>query len=74
MTTKTQDGTTRLPTRIGGSNKLISLADTAARLDVPTSTLYKRWREWGLQAYRIGRALKFRERDIEAWLDRQLVA
>jgi excisionase family DNA binding protein len=74
MSTKTQDATKRLPTRIGGSNKLISLADTAERLDVPVSTLYKRWREWGLKAYRVGRALKFRERDIEAWLDQQLVA
>jgi hypothetical protein len=72
MTTKTQDGTKRLPTRIGGSNRLISLIDTAELLDVPTSTLYKK-RLWGLQAYRIGRALKFRERDIEAWLDRQAV-
>jgi excisionase family DNA binding protein len=69
-----QDSTSRLPTRIGGSNKLISLADTAERLDVPVSTLYKRWREWGLKVYRVGRALKFRERDIEAWLDQQLVA
>jgi len=73
MTTTTQDGTKRLPTRIGGSNKLISLADTAELLDVPTSTLYKRWQEWGLQAYRVGRSLKFRERDVEAWIDRQLV-
>jgi excisionase family DNA binding protein len=69
-----QDSTSRLPKRLGGSNKLISLSDTAERLDVPTSTLYKNWRAWGLKAYRIGRALKFRERDIEAWLDRQLVA
>jgi excisionase family DNA binding protein len=69
-----QDSTSRLPKRIGGSNKLISLKDTAAMLDVPTSTLYKQWQNWGLKAYRVGRALKFRERDIDAWLDRQLVA
>jgi excisionase family DNA binding protein len=74
MADKTQDGTTRLPTRIGGSNKLISLQETAERLDVPTSTLYKRWREWGLTAYRVGRSLKFRERDIDVWIDRQRVA
>jgi excisionase family DNA binding protein len=47
--------------------------ETAARLDVPVSTLYKHWREWQLTAYRVGRALKFRERDIEAWLERQRV-
>jgi hypothetical protein len=31
---------------------------------------YKHWREWQLTAYRVGRALKFRERDIEVWLER----
>jgi hypothetical protein len=41
-----QDSTGRLPKRIGGSNTLISLSDTAERLDVPTSTLYKNWRAW----------------------------
>ena len=69
-----QDSASRLPKRIGGSNKLISLKDTAAMLDVPESSMYKNWRMWGLKAYRVGRSLKFRERDIEAWLDRQLVA
>jgi hypothetical protein len=64
----------RLPKRIGGSNRLISLKDTAAMLDVPESSMYKNWRAWGLQAYRVGRSLKFRVRDVEAWLDRQLVA
>jgi excisionase family DNA binding protein len=66
-------GGERLP-RIGGSNRLISLKDTAEFLDVPVSTLYKRWRAFGLTAYRVGRSIKFRERDIEAWLDRQRVA
>ena len=69
-----QDSTSRLPKRIGGSNKLIGLKETAAMLDVPESSMYKNWRTWGLKAYRVGRSLKFRERDIEAWLDRQLVA
>jgi excisionase family DNA binding protein len=60
-------------TRLGGSNRLIGVRETAARLDVPVSTLYKQWREWQLTAYRVGRALKFRERDIEVWLERQRV-
>ena len=60
-------------TRLGGSNKLIGVRETAARLDVPVSTLYKHWRDWHLIAYRVGRALKFRERDIEASLERQRV-
>jgi excisionase family DNA binding protein len=60
-------------TGLGGSNRLIGVRETAARLDVPVSTLYKHWREWQLTAYRVGRALKFRERDIEVWLERQRV-
>ena len=38
---------------------------------VPVSTLYKHRREWQLTAYRVGRTLKFRERDSEVWLERQ---
>jgi len=69
-----QAGTTGgVATRLGGSNRLIGVRETAARLDVPVSTLYKHWREWQLTAYRVGRALKFRERDIEVWLERQRV-
>ena len=66
-------GTAGVATRLGGSNRLIGVRETAVRLDVPVSTLYKHWREWKLTAYRVGRALKFRERDIEAWLERQRV-
>jgi len=69
-----QAGTTgSVATRLGGSNRLIGVRETAERLDVPVSTLYKHWREWQLTAYRVGRALKFRERDIEIWLERQRV-
>jgi len=56
-----------------GSAAATGVRETAARLDVPVSTLYKHWREWQLTAYRVGRALKFRERDIEVWLERQRV-
>ena len=65
--------TVGVATTLGGSNRLIGVRETAERLDVPVSTLYKHWREWQLTAYRVGRALKFRERDIEAWLERQRV-
>lgn len=55
----------------GGNRKLIGLRETAALLDVPVSTLYKRWATWGLIAYRVGRSLKFREAEVEAWLQQQ---
>ena len=57
----------------GGSNRMLSVTETAERLDVPVPTLYDRWRKWELPGYKIGKALKFRERDIEAWIERQRV-
>jgi len=55
---------------IGGSNKLLTTEQTAEFLGVPKKTLYNQWREWGLRGYRVGQSLKFRERDLEDWLER----
>lgn len=38
---------------------------------VPERTVRGKWREWGLPAYRIGKHLRWRERDVHAWIDRQ---
>jgi excisionase family DNA binding protein len=38
-------------------------------LAVPERTLRENWRRWGLSAHRVGRAIRFRERNIETWLD-----
>lgn len=56
---------------IGGSNTLWTVRQTAAFLGVHEDTLYRNWRKWGLVAYSIGRNVKFRGRDVEAWLERQ---
>ena len=56
---------------LGGSNRMLSARDVAAMLAVPESTVRGRWREWGLPAYRIGKHLRWRERDVIAWIDRQ---
>ena len=53
---------------VGGSNKLVSAAAAAELLDIGLSTLYHNWRAWGLRGFRIGKLLKFRERDLEFWL------
>ena len=53
----------------GGSNQLLSADATAGLLDISVDTLYRRWREWKLPGLRIGKALKFRERDISNWLE-----
>jgi predicted DNA-binding transcriptional regulator AlpA len=49
--------------------------DLAAELHLPIQTLYQ-WRSKALgpRAHRIGRHLRYRRRDVEAWLDRQATA
>lgn len=56
---------------LGGSRRLLSAAETAELLSVPLSTLYQKWRTWGLRAYRVGKALRFRESDVWLWLEDQ---
>ena len=56
---------------LGGSNRLLSSRDVAAILGIPERTVRDKWREWGLPAYRIGRHLRWKERDVYAWIDRQ---
>jgi excisionase family DNA binding protein len=50
---------------------LITLKDVAARLNVPVGTLYQ-WRHEGKPmppAVKLGRSLRFRPSDVQAWLD-----
>jgi excisionase family DNA binding protein len=56
---------------LGGSNRLLSARDVAAILAVPERTVRDKWREWQLPAYKIGKHLRWRERDVYAWIDRQ---
>ncbi|WP_344917427.1 helix-turn-helix domain-containing protein [Streptosporangium oxazolinicum] len=49
----------------------MSVEDVADYLGVPKSTVYDQWKTWGLPAYRVGRNLRFRERNVESWLERQ---
>jgi excisionase family DNA binding protein len=56
---------------LGGSNRLISSRDVAAILAIPERTVRDRWKEWGLPAYRIGKHLRWKERDVYAWIERQ---
>ncbi|MFO7284112.1 MAG: helix-turn-helix domain-containing protein [Thermobifida fusca] len=41
---------------------------------MPVKTVYDRWRQWGLRPYKIGRHLRWLERDVLAWLERQRAA
>ena len=55
---------------LGGSNRLMPACEVAAILGVPERTVRERWREWNLPAYRIGKHLRWREREVHAWIDR----
>ena len=50
---------------VGGSNRLLSVEELAAYLGVPKKTVYGCWRQWGLRGYRVGRYLRFRERQFQ---------
>lgn len=53
----------------GGSNRVLSLEETADIIGVAPSTLYKHWREWTtLRGYKQGNLVKFRERNVETYL------
>ena len=56
---------------LGGSNRLLASHDVAAILAIPERTVRDRWKEWGLPAYRIGKHLRWKERDVYAWIERQ---
>jgi excisionase family DNA binding protein len=55
---------------LGGSNRMLSARDVAAILAVPERTVREKWREWKLPAYRIGKHLRWKEREVHAWIDR----
>jgi len=58
------------PGTLGGSNRMLSAREVGAMLGVPERTIRERWREWNLPAYRIGKHLRWREREVHAWIDR----
>ena len=68
-----RDGRRAVPQKgtLGGSSRLLSSRDVAAILAIPERTVRDRWREWGLPAYKIGKHLRWKERDLYAWIERQ---
>jgi excisionase family DNA binding protein len=50
---------------------MLSARDVALMLAVPERTIRDKWREWELPAYRIGKHLRWKERDVLAWINRQ---
>lgn len=54
-------------------DRLLSAREVADCLGVPLATIYTwRHRNQGPPGLRVGRHLRYRRRDVEAWIDRQL--
>jgi excisionase family DNA binding protein len=49
----------------------MSVDDVAEYLAVSKSTVYDQWKTWGLPGFKIGKHLRFRQRNVESWLERQ---
>jgi len=49
---------------------MLSAREVAAILSVPERTVREKWRDWRLPAYRIGKHLRWKEREVYAWIDR----
>lgn len=54
----------------GGSNRLLTPEEVAAWLRVSPTTVGNKYRFWGLKPQKVGRLLRFRERDVVAYLDK----
>lgn len=56
-------------------SKLMSIDDLSDYLGIPVNTLYQ-WRTkgYGPRGVRMGRYVRYRPDDVEAWFERQAVA
>jgi excisionase family DNA binding protein len=53
-------------------DKLLTTAELADELKIPVETIYQwRLRREGPRAIKVGRHLRFRRADIDAWIERQ---
>jgi excisionase family DNA binding protein len=49
---------------------MLRAREVAAILSVPERTVREKWRDWELPAYRIGKHLRWKEREVHAWINR----
>ncbi len=50
-------------------DRIINVAEVAGFLGVKVSWVYDNYRSEGIPSYRVGRGLRFRQSDLEKWLD-----
>jgi len=55
-----------------GPGRMLTAGQVAALLggDISARTVRAYWRAWGLQAYRVGKHLRWRETDVLRWIDK----
>ena len=55
---------------MGTSEPMMTMDEVAAWLRIPKATLYN-WRHRGLgpRSYKVGRHVRYRRADVEAWFD-----
>ncbi len=54
-------------------DQLLTVEELADYLGVPVATLYQwRYRREGPPGFRVGRYIRYRQTDVEAWIERQL--
>ncbi len=54
-------------------DQLLTVEELADYLVVPVATLYQwRYRREGPPGFRVGRYIRYRRTDVEAWIERQL--
>lgn len=58
------------PTQGRAADPLLNSAQAAGYLNVPLSTLRNQRRNWGLHPFKVGRALQFRQSELDAYLAR----
>lgn len=56
---------------LGGSNTLLTMAEAAARLRYSYVYFSQHHKEWGIRSIRIGNKILFRERELEAFIERR---
>ena len=56
----------------GGSNRLLSPEQVAALLGVSRNTIYRNWKDWGLPGVTLGRMIRFSERGVENFIERNI--
>lgn len=53
--------------------RLLTVQDLAEYLGVPVATIYQwRYRGEGPNGFRVGRHVRYRWREVDAWVERQL--